>query len=52
MTAQTIAVTTYSALFNSNPFFNKPQVIILDDAHAAENYIASAWSLSIDRRDK
>lgn len=44
-----IAVTTYSALFNSNPFFYNPDIIILDDAHSAEEYIASYWSLQIDR---
>ena len=34
-----LAVTTYSALFNTNPFFDSPDVIVVDDAHAAENYI-------------
>jgi len=48
-TGQTIAVAPYSSLFNTNPFFDKPQLIILDDAHAAENYIASNWSLKISR---
>jgi len=48
-TGQTIAVAPYSALFNINPFFDTPQLIILDDAHAAENYIASNWSLEISR---
>jgi len=48
-TGQTIAVAPYSALFNTNPFFDKSQLIILDDAHAAENYIASNWSLLISR---
>jgi hypothetical protein len=38
-------VTTYSSLFNTNPFFSNPGVIIVDDAHAAENYIASLWTL-------
>jgi hypothetical protein len=47
--AQTIAVAPYSALFNTNPFFSSPQVILLDDAHAAENYVASAWSVDISR---
>lgn len=46
-----IAVTTYSALFNTNPFFKDAQIIIVDDAHAAENYIASLWSLKIDRNE-
>lgn len=49
--AETIAVTTYSALFNSNPFFVDPHVIILDDAHTSENYIAAPWTLEITRRD-
>lgn len=47
--AETIAITTYSALFNTNTFFKNADIIILDDAHAAENYIAKYWSLSIER---
>jgi hypothetical protein len=49
-TAEAIAVTTYSGVFNTNPFFDNAQTIVLDDAHAAENYIADFWSLRIDRR--
>jgi hypothetical protein len=49
--ARRIAVTTYSNLFNINPFFDSPNVIIADDAHASENYIASMWSLNIRRRE-
>jgi hypothetical protein len=48
--ASAVAVTSYSSLFNVRPFFRDPQLIILDDAHAAENYIASTWSLQVDRR--
>ena len=48
-TADAVAVTTYSALFNTNPFFESPQTIVVDDAHAAENYIADMWSLRIVR---
>ena len=47
--ADRMAVTTYSSLFNTNPFFDNPQIIVVDDAHAAENYIASPWTLQIDR---
>lgn len=47
--AEAIAVTTYSALFNTNPYFDNADTIIFDDAHAAENYIAKFWSLSVDR---
>jgi replicative superfamily II helicase len=45
--ADRIAVTTYSALFNTNPFFTNPQVIIVDDAHAAENYIKALWTMRV-----
>jgi Rad3-related DNA helicase len=48
--AETLAVTTYSGLFNTNSFFDDASVIILDDAHAAENYIAKYWSLIIERK--
>ena len=47
-----IAITPYSALFNVRPFFENPNIIILDDAHAAESYISSQWSLRIDRSDE
>ena len=46
-----LAVTTYNSLFNTNPFFDSSDIIIVDDAHAAENYISSMWSLRIDRYD-
>jgi hypothetical protein len=51
MTGDKVAVTTYSSLFNVSPFFNNPDVIIIDDAHAAENYIAKMWSLEIPAGD-
>ncbi|MCH8618021.1 DEAD/DEAH box helicase [Undibacterium sp. TS12] len=44
-----VAVTTYNSLFNTNPFFENPDIIIIDDAHAAENYMASQWTLRINR---
>ena len=46
-TGARVAVTTYSSLFNTRPFFSDPDIIILDDAHAAENYIAKMWSLEV-----
>ncbi|WMX58963.1 DEAD/DEAH box helicase family protein [Peribacillus sp. R9-11] len=45
--AEGIAITNYSSLFNTNSFFNDADVIIFDDAHSSENYIASNWSLKI-----
>ena len=50
-TGAKIAVTTYSSLFNASPFFKNPDAILLDDAHAAENYIAKMWSLEIPSGD-
>lgn len=47
--AKTIAISTYSGLFNVSPGINDPQLIVLDDAHSAETYIASMWSVEIDR---
>lgn len=49
--ASAIAIMTYSGLFNIKPKIDNPQTIILDDAHAGENYIAGMWSLSISRSD-
>lgn len=47
-----VAVTTYNSLFNTHPFFENPDVIIIDDAHAAESYMASQWTLRIDRYEE
>ncbi|MCK0746272.1 DEAD/DEAH box helicase [Chromohalobacter nigrandesensis] len=44
-----VAVTTYSSLFNTNPFFEDPDIVLVDDAHASENYIASQWTVNIRR---
>jgi Type III restriction enzyme, res subunit/Helicase C-terminal domain len=50
--ADRVAVTTYSSLFNINPFFSDPEIVVVDDAHASENYIASQWTLRIERFDE
>lgn len=49
---KSIGVTTYSSLFNTNPRINDPQIIILDDAHSSEDYIAKLWSVSISRHSR
>lgn len=46
---ESIGVATYSALFNTNPFFSDVHTLIFDDAHAAENYVSSFWSLDVRR---
>lgn len=49
--SKALAITTYSAIFNSNPRIRDAQSLILDDAHASENYIAGMWSVEITRED-
>jgi hypothetical protein len=48
--ADRVAITNYSSLFNTNPFFTDADVVILDDAHTAENYVTSLWSVLVQRR--
>ncbi|MET8291121.1 DEAD/DEAH box helicase family protein [Streptomyces sp. NPDC005132] len=47
--AEAIAVSVYSHVFNSNPALDDADMLLLDDAHAAEGYVASPWSLNISR---
>lgn len=49
ITNSSIAITTYSGVFNSNPRIDSPNVIILDDAHSAEGYISSLWTITLRR---
>ncbi|MGN7187383.1 DEAD/DEAH box helicase [Microbacterium enclense] len=46
--AQAVAVTTYSHIFNSNSQFANAKTLLFDDAHAAEGYVAEAWSLEVE----
>src|SRR3954451_6166258 len=36
---RSVAISTYSALFNYRSKFAAPQTLVLDDAHAAEEYV-------------
>jgi len=49
--SKAIAVTTYSSVFNSNPRISDAQVLVFDDAHASENYIAGMWSVEINKSE-
>ncbi len=51
ISSEAIGISTYSGLFNTNPKFKDANVIILDDAHASENYIVSLWSVEISRQE-
>ena len=46
-----VAFVTYSAVFNAHPYITA-QTLVLDDAHAAEGYVASNWTISIRRGDR
>lgn len=50
--AEHVAVTTYSSIFNTNPYFDDADVLILDDAHAAENYVAALWTVRLERQNE
>lgn len=47
--ADRVAVTTYSSVFNTKPFFNDADILIVDDVHAGEGYISGLWSVRVDR---
>lgn len=49
--AGAVAVSVYSHLFNSNPALSDAELLVLDDAHAAESYVAGPWSVRVDRDD-
>ena len=44
-----VAVTTYSAVFNTNPKIDDAETLVLDDAHAGEGYVSKLWSISAQR---
>ena len=46
-----IAVATYNAIFNVNPRLRDIDLLIFDDAHAGEQYVASAYTVEISRRN-
>lgn len=48
---EAIAITTYTGVFNNNPRIKDAQTLILDDAHASENFIARMWSVEIFRSE-
>lgn len=48
--AGSVAVSTYSHVFNSRPKIDTADVLILDDAHAADGYVSKPWSLKVNRR--
>ena len=44
-----IGVTTYSSFFAASEYFDQTEILIFDDVHSSEQYIAENWSLNIQR---
>lgn len=46
---EAIAITTYSSIFNSSPKLPEPRLIVLDDAHAGEQFVGEQYGITIRR---
>ncbi|MEM6274186.1 MAG: hypothetical protein AAF735_03000 [Myxococcota bacterium] len=49
--SESTAICTYSGVFNTAPEIHDAQLIICDDAHAAEPFVAGHWSVRISRSE-
>jgi hypothetical protein len=49
--ADAIGVTTYSNLMNANPVINEAGLLIFDDAHGGEQYVAGMWTVKVTLRE-
>ena len=48
-TRAAIGVSTYSNHFNVNPIIQECELVVFDDAHGAEQYVADMWTVSVKR---
>lgn len=48
---EAIAITTYSSIFNSHPKLPKSRLIVLDDAHAGEQFVGEQYGIAIRRHE-
>lgn len=49
--AEAVAITTYSAIFNVSPKLDDADLLICDDAHAADTFIGKLWSVTITHKE-
>ncbi|MCA1982969.1 DEAD/DEAH box helicase [Nocardioides nematodiphilus] len=49
---EAIAITTYSSIFNSHPKLPVPRLIVLDDAHAGEQFVGEQYGITIRRHEE
>jgi len=47
--ADSIAITTYSAIFNKYSRFDESDILIFDDSHNASSYVLNNWTLNINK---
>ncbi|MDP9828376.1 DEAD/DEAH box helicase [Kineosporia succinea] len=46
---EAIGITNYSSIFNSSPKLPQPHLIVLDDAHAGEQFVGEQYGVNIRR---
>ena len=46
-----IGVSTYSNLFNVNPLIRECELLVLDDAHGAEQHVSEMWTVVVRKSD-
>ena len=49
--AEAVAVSVYHHVFNTNPGIAGAGTLLFDDAHAGEQPVASAWSITVKRQE-
>ena len=50
--AEAVAIVTYSTVFNSSPKLAAADLLVLDDAHAGEQYVAEQYAVDIRRGEQ
>ena len=51
VSAEAVAIVTYSTIFNSSPKLEVADVLLFDDAHAGEQYISEQYSVTVRRNE-
>lgn len=47
--AEAVGLVTYSTVFNSHPKLAQPDLLLFDDAHAGEQYVAEQYAVEVRR---
>jgi hypothetical protein len=46
---EAVAITTYISIFNSSPKLPVPRLVVLDDAHAGDQFVGEQYAVTIRR---